>query len=432
MPETMLYPTTPSVASLQEHEAREPGQARILTVNSSSVLTGMSGGVYGLHRVSGYSSWVLERYSRYVRLTGNAQTGGNAVAFHGCCSPLLDALSPTLVYTSARTPLPDVGSAGDLLSRLPMARVEAIDRPAATRWRIGDLERPVLYQPPPSRVEFPFTVTGAGVFRAAIALDPAAWSRGGDGVRFEARALCSGSEDVSLFSRYLNPTVNLEERAWLPVEIALPSAERCPKIDGLALFTWPGPAGNRYSDWAGWAEPSVEGAVPRLEELHGGPNRILRNRGAMPRARLVHQVVERPIGDKDGVEALLRDPQFDPSTTAVVEGVVPELEAQAPPGEEVRFVVDSPSRIVVSVDAPSAGLLVLADSYYPGWRAWLDDSEVSVLATNLTSRGVHVPAGRHRVTFEYRPVSVRLGIVLSLVALIVTITLLVIGRAGRS
>ena len=61
------------------------------------------------------------------------------------------------------------------------------------------------------------------------------------------------------------------------------------------------------------------------------------------------------------------------------------------------------------------GLVVLADSYHPGWRASVDGSPAPILATNHLYRGVPVPAGRHTVRFEYRPRSVRLGAILSVV-----------------
>ncbi|HUE95325.1 MAG TPA: YfhO family protein, partial [Longimicrobiaceae bacterium] len=204
-PATMLYPKTPSIETLQRLQAEEPGAARIVTIVSSSVLTGMSGGIYGLERLSGLSSWILKRYSRYMRLTGDGQAGGTSVGFHGCCDKLLDAAASSLVFTAANTPLPDEPRAGDLIARLPTARVEAVDWPATTVWRIGDQERAVLYQHPPSRLEFPLEVPGRATFRAAIAVDPAAWELGGDGVRFEVRALCGGAAELELFSRYLNP-----------------------------------------------------------------------------------------------------------------------------------------------------------------------------------------------------------------------------------
>ncbi len=427
-PGDMLYPETPSIAALRRLQAAEPEGARIVTVVSSSILTGMSGGVYGLERLSGYTSWVLQRYSRYMRLTGDGKSGGNQVGFHGCCGGLLDAAAPALVFTAAHTPLPDEPRAGDLRARLSSARVQSLDAPATTSWTIGGEERAVLYQHPPSRIEFPLEIPDRGSFRAALAVDPRAWETGGDGVRFEVRALCGEGGEVNLLSRYLDPASTPTDRAWVPVAATLPGADRCPELEGVALLTWPGPEGNRYFDWAGWGEPWVEGASARLEVVEEGENRILRNARALPRARLVHRVVEHPPEDLDGVEEILRGADFDPATTAVVEGRLPGAPGAASPADAVRLLAAAPTRVELEVETDAPALLVLSDAYYPGWRATVDGAETPVYATNLAFRGVFVPAGRHRVVFELRPGSLRLGAGLSLGALAVVAGIWIAGR----
>jgi uncharacterized membrane protein YfhO len=55
----------------------------------------------------------------------------------------------------------------------------------------------------------------------------------------------------------------------------------------------------------------------------------------------------------------------------------------------------------VTTAAPS--LLVLAESYYPGWRAWVDDRQVPVYRADIAFRGVAVPAGAHTVRMQFSP-----------------------------
>jgi len=71
---------------------------------------------------------------------------------------------------------------------------------------------------------------------------------------------------------------------------------------------------------------------------------------------------------------------------------------------------------------------VLADTYYPGWRATVDGAPARIVAANHLFRGVPVPAGRHRVRFEYRPWQVPVGIAVSALALLVVLLLC---RPGR-
>jgi uncharacterized membrane protein YfhO len=68
----------------------------------------------------------------------------------------------------------------------------------------------------------------------------------------------------------------------------------------------------------------------------------------------------------------------------------------------------------MNLDDP--GLLVVSDSYYPGWRAWVDGNSVAIHRVNYGFRGVVVPAGRHTVEMEYEPASFQVGLFLSLAA----------------
>jgi uncharacterized membrane protein YfhO len=59
--------------------------------------------------------------------------------------------------------------------------------------------------------------------------------------------------------------------------------------------------------------------------------------------------------------------------------------------------------VVVEVDAPAAGFLVLNDAWHPWWRASLDGKPAEILKANVLFRAVAVPAGRHMVRFTFHP-----------------------------
>jgi uncharacterized membrane protein YfhO len=69
--------------------------------------------------------------------------------------------------------------------------------------------------------------------------------------------------------------------------------------------------------------------------------------------------------------------------------------------------------VSVDVDARRPGHLVLADTYYPGWKAKVDGREQPIRAANASFRAVRVPAGRHVVEFAYEPLSFRAGAAIS-------------------
>ena len=74
-----------------------------------------------------------------------------------------------------------------------------------------------------------------------------------------------------------------------------------------------------------------------------------------------------------------------------------------------------PGPIELSAQTPRGGLLVLSETDYPGWKAWLDDRPTRIYSTDIALRGVIVPAGAHRVRMEFRPpiLPISLGISLA-------------------
>jgi hypothetical protein len=82
-----------------------------------------------------------------------------------------------------------------------------------------------------------------------------------------------------------------------------------------------------------------------------------------------------------------------------------------------RIAEDHPERVVADINSGGAGILVLADLDYPGWKAAVDGHPAPILTADGCLRAVALPAGSHRVVFRYRPVSLYAGAILSLLAL---------------
>ncbi len=111
----------------------------------------------------------------------------------------------------------------------------------------------------------------------------------------------------------------------------------------------------------------------------------------------------------DALYNLLR-PEFPGGNTVILEGSqsVPEIMQE---GAGAVSVLDYQNNYVLcEVEAKSAGYLVLLDSYYPGWRAYLDGNETTILKANYAFRAVPVPPGKHQVAFRYKPQSFYVGL----------------------
>jgi hypothetical protein len=78
----------------------------------------------------------------------------------------------------------------------------------------------------------------------------------------------------------------------------------------------------------------------------------------------------------------------------------------------------------IEIESALPGMLVLTDTYYPGWRATVNGEKARIYKVNGAFRGVLVPAGSSEVRMDYRPMSVPVGITISLVTLAGMIILL--------
>jgi uncharacterized membrane protein YfhO len=84
-------------------------------------------------------------------------------------------------------------------------------------------------------------------------------------------------------------------------------------------------------------------------------------------------------------------------------------------------------KVVIRSTARRPALLVLTDSWFPGWKAELDGEEVPVERVDYLIRGVSVPPGTHTVEFSYEPASWRAGWIVSGIALLVILAAAGIG-----
>jgi hypothetical protein len=78
-----------------------------------------------------------------------------------------------------------------------------------------------------------------------------------------------------------------------------------------------------------------------------------------------------------------------------------------------------PGKIALEVDSDQAGLVFLANSYFPGWKARVDDRETTLLRANKSQMAVSVPAGWHQVVFNYQPAPFYQGLFISLSTIII-------------
>jgi hypothetical protein len=144
---------------------------------------------------------------------------------------------------------------------------------------------------------------------------------------------------------------------------------------------------------------------------------VLENRRALPRA-FVPQRVESATNEKKLLANLGRS-DFDARRVAYVES---HLSMRGPIRGNATITEEIPSRIKVDVQMETTGLLVLADNWDKGWRAYVDGRPASILRTNYTLRGVVVNPGTSTVEFRHESSTLALGNGLALLAIAVLLT----------
>jgi uncharacterized membrane protein YfhO len=144
---------------------------------------------------------------------------------------------------------------------------------------------------------------------------------------------------------------------------------------------------------------------------------LYENKQAMPRAFFADFRI--PTASHEEALKLLSDPSFDLRSRAVVEpGAGEEIlrrdDMQLRGVNKATIAGDKTNLVVIATESDNGGLLVLADNYYPGWTAMIDEQPVPLLRANYTMRAVEVPPGRHVVYFEFDPPVLKLSTYVSL------------------
>jgi hypothetical protein len=69
--------------------------------------------------------------------------------------------------------------------------------------------------------------------------------------------------------------------------------------------------------------------------------------------------------------------------------------------------------IAIQTEAPAASLVVISQSHYPAWKAYVDGQPTMIWRANYAFQALEVPAGRHQIRLVYEDKALLAGAVLS-------------------
>jgi len=152
--------------------------------------------------------------------------------------------------------------------------------------------------------------------------------------------------------------------------------------------------------------------------------------GAVPRAYIVGDASS--YRDPFDVFRRLSSQSFDPSKEVIVDAAIHLVPSDGQHNREVGITDYQDRKVNIHARLDSPGILVLTDSYYPGWKVFVDKEEKEILRANYLFRGVELTPGNHTVEFVYDPASFRIGLVISFITAVLVLAVPMCARLWRA
>jgi hypothetical protein len=324
---------------------------------------------------------------------------------------MFDALGIRAVITGG--PLAPTSLLRDLASA-----VQPTPQFGLTPLEIGDDSRTVLLQAPGLDIALPLPPPQARFIAFSYAVDPASFAAADPkGVTFAVQTVDRTGRREQVWSARHDGRTTLQ---WVAVPIDTANVGEIRLLTGAPVQ---GAAARPVWTDLEYLTSATAPTEPALRFLNKvGNTRVYRNTRALPRAWVVHDAID--VRDEAAAIHALRDRSqqdragawapvaFDPRATAVLEGAPRFGPCGVDAGKDDTATVAryTETRVVLDVRSACAGVLVLSDTFYPGWRATVNGRDARIVPANITMRAVAIPAGASRVVFNYKPRSLMVTI----------------------
>lgn len=91
-----------------------------------------------------------------------------------------------------------------------------------------------------------------------------------------------------------------------------------------------------------------------------------------------------------------------------------------------------PENILISMRTDSVCYLIFTDTYYPGWKCYVNDIETKIYRANYAQQAIIVPAGNAKVEFQFQPATFALGMQITFSSIIGCIIALLSQRSKKT
>lgn len=121
---------------------------------------------------------------------------------------------------------------------------------------------------------------------------------------------------------------------------------------------------------------------------------------------------------------LLQNENIDISKTPILEEDIGLLASETSKESNVKILKSENTQVELEANLSKKSLVVLSDSYYPGWEAYVDDKKTKIYPANINSRAVIVESGTHKIKYVYNPTNIKIGGLISIFSILATVALL--------
>lgn len=143
---------------------------------------------------------------------------------------------------------------------------------------------------------------------------------------------------------------------------------------------------------------------------------VQRNPAALGNSWYVNQIKLVPDANAE-IDSLTN---FDPSGEAIIHQEFKDYVAGIQPQKNgsITLTSYSPNKIEYQSDTQGDQFAVFSEIWYgpnKGWQAYVDDKPVDHIRVNYILRGMKVPSGKHKISFEFKPQAYYMGETISLI-----------------
>jgi hypothetical protein len=159
---------------------------------------------------------------------------------------------------------------------------------------------------------------------------------------------------------------------------------------------------------------------------------LYENKERLPKAFLVanYQLVKDPKSRIDS----FKSKGFDPLQTVLLEDLPKPPHSRGGSGtgpDGIQISRHSLNRMELTASCSGPRFLFISETYYPGWKVWVDGRKEKIYRADHAFRAVPLGPGRHFVVFEYQPLSVYFGLMISVLSGTILMVILFLIRKVR-